>query len=140
MTDPPVTDKAGSDPGPPGAADSGRQPSATQGRLRLRPAGDPRRQAGKVLGDSDAGPRRPVALAAADARHHLHVLGATGTGKSTLLTNLILADAAAGRGVAVLDPKGDLIGDVLARLPAGAASRLLLIDPAETLAPAALNE
>ncbi len=139
MTDPPVTDKAGSDPGPPGAADSGRQPSATQGRLRLRPAGDPRRQAGKVLGDSDAGPRRPVALAAADARHHLHVLGATGTGKSTLLTNLILADAAAGRGVAVLDPKGDLIGDVLARLPAGAASRLLLIDPAETLAPAALN-
>jgi len=109
------------------------------GRLQLRPAGDRRRQAGKPLGDSDAGPPRPVALGVGDARHHLHVVGATGTGKSTLLTNLILADAAAGRGVAVLDPKGDLVGDVLARLPAEAADRLVLIDPAETLAPAALN-
>ena len=109
------------------------------GRLALRPTDDPRRQSGKPLGDADAGPRRRVALAVADARHHLHVLGATGTGKSTLLTNLILGDAAAGRGVAVLDPKGDLILDVLARLPAEAANRLVLIDPAETLAPAALN-
>jgi len=129
----------GSRPGGSGVAGPGRQPGATQGWLQLRPAADPRRQAGKVLGDSDAGPRRPVALGAADARHHLHVLGATGTGKSTLLTNLILADAAAGRGVAVLDPKGDLVGDVLARLPADAAKRLVLIDPGETLAPAALN-
>lgn len=129
----------GSRPGGSGVAGPGRQPGATQGWLQLRPAADPRRQAGKVLGDSDAGPRRPVALGAADARHHLHVLGATGTGKSTLLTNLILADAAAGRGVAVLDPKGDLIVDVLARLPADAAKRLVLIDPGETLAPAALN-
>ncbi len=82
-------------------------PARPKGGCSCAPPPTPRRQAGKVLGDSDAGPRRPVALGAADARHHLHVLGATGTGKSTLLTNLILADAAAGRGVAVLDPKGD---------------------------------
>ncbi len=129
----------GSRPGRSGVTGPGRQPGADVGWLQLRPAADSRRQAGRVLGDSDAGPPRPVALGAADARHHLHVLGATGTGKSTLLTNLILADAAAGRGVAVLDPKGDLIGDVLARLPADAAARLVLIDPGETLAPAALN-
>lgn len=129
---------------PPGTRPAGSRPAHQQagegtGQLQLRPAGDRRRQAGKPLGDSDAGPPRPVALAVGDARHHLHVVGATGTGKSTLLTNLILADAAAGRGVAVLDPKGDLVGDVLARLPAEAADRLVLIDPAETLAPAALN-
>jgi len=121
------------------AGGNGADNAEKVGRLALYPAGDQRRLAGKVLGDADAGPRRPVALGVADARHHLHVVGATGTGKSTLLTNLILTDAAAGRGVAVLDPKGDLITDVLARLPAAAAGRLVLIDPAETLAPAALN-
>ena len=123
---------------PPGSKTS-EPPDPGDGQLRLRPPNDPARGAGKPLGDADAGPRRTVALAVPDARHHLHVVGATGTGKSTLLTNLILADAKAGRGVAVLDPKGDLILDVLARLPADAAGRLVLIDPVETDAPAALN-
>jgi len=117
----------------------GEPTPAVRRPLAVLPATDPRRQAGKPLGDSDAVTDRPVALAAADARHHLHIIGATGTGKSTLLTNLILADVAAGRGVAVLDPKGDLVTDVLARLPASAASRLVLIDPAEGDALPAFN-
>ncbi|HXR54617.1 MAG TPA: type IV secretion system DNA-binding domain-containing protein [Acidimicrobiales bacterium] len=107
--------------------------------LHLLAPDHPGRRAGKPLGASDAGPRRSVALAVADARHHTHVIGATGSGKSTLLVNLILADATAGRGVVVLDPKGDLVTDVLTRLPAEAGSRLVLLDPAETTAPAALN-
>jgi hypothetical protein len=108
-------------------------------RLTLLPSDDPRRAQPKPLGDSDAGPRRRIGLSVADARHHLHVVGATGTGKSTLLTNLILADAIAGRGVAVLDPKGDLITDLLARLPANVGHRLVVIDPAETDAPPSWN-
>jgi energy-coupling factor transporter ATP-binding protein EcfA2 len=107
--------------------------------LHLLAPEHPGRRAGKPLGRSDAGPRRAVALAVADARHHTHVIGATGSGKSTLLVNLILADATAGRGVVVLDPKGDLVTDVLARLPADAGEGLVLLDPAETTAPAALN-
>jgi len=107
--------------------------------LRLLPPDHPGRRAAKTLGRSDAGPRRSVALAVADARHHTHVIGATGSGKSTLLVNLILAEVTAGRGVVVLDPKGDLVTDVLARLPAHAGERLVLLDPAETTAPAALN-
>ena len=107
--------------------------------LRLLPPDHPGRQRPKPLGDSDAGPRRGVALAVADARHHAHVVGATGSGKSTLLTNLILADALAGRGVVVLDPKGDLVTDVLARLPEDAGDRLVLLDPAESEAPPSLN-
>src|SRR5439155_26127953 len=74
-----------------------------------------------------------------DARHHTHVIGATGSGKSTLLINLILADVEAGRGVAVLDPKGDLVTDVLARLPQECGGRLVILDPVEVDAPAALN-
>jgi hypothetical protein len=86
----------------------------------------------KLLGDAQAGGRRPVALAVPDARYHLHVMGATGSGKSTLLTNLVLGDVEAGRGVVVIDPKGDLITDLCDRLPQAAASRTVLIDPEPT--------
>ena len=94
---------------------------------------------GLVLGEADAGPARPVALHPQDARQHLHVLGATGAGKSTLLANLILQDAAAGRGVVVVDPKGDLVADLLGRLPARADGRLVLLDPDDPDAPPTLN-
>lgn len=92
---------------------------------------------GKVLGDTDAGRRRPVALAVPDARYHLHLMGATGSGKSTLLTNLVLADVAAKRGAVVIDPKGDLVTDLLDRLPADRP--VVLIDPDEAAAPPVLN-
>lgn len=82
----------------------------------------------KPLGDADAGPRRPVGIDIADARQHLHILGATGSGKSELMAGMILADAAAGRGLVAVDPKGDLIVDVLARLPTDAAERVVLFD------------
>ncbi|MGH8997459.1 MAG: type IV secretory system conjugative DNA transfer family protein, partial [Acidimicrobiales bacterium] len=93
----------------------------------------------KPLGDAQAGGRRPVTLAVADARHHLHVMGATGSGKSTLLTNLVLADVTAGRGAVVIDPKGDLIGDLCDRLPDGAEARTVLIDPEDPDAAPVLN-
>jgi hypothetical protein len=93
----------------------------------------------KLLGDAQAGGRRAVMLAVPDARYHLHVMGATGSGKSTLLTNLVLGDVAAGRGVVVIDPKGDLITDLCDRLPAGAESRTVLIDPEDPEAAPVLN-
>ncbi|WP_433221871.1 type IV secretory system conjugative DNA transfer family protein [Dactylosporangium sp. CS-047395] len=82
----------------------------------------------KVLGRADVG-GHSVALHVADARQHLHVLGSTGSGKSTLLSNMILDDIHARRGVVVIDPKGDLILDLLDRIPASHARRLTIIDP-----------
>ena len=82
---------------------------------------------------------RPVGVRVADARHHLHVIGATGSGKSTLLVQLILADIHAGRGVVVIDPKGDLVTDVARRLPAGARARAVIIDPDQPGPPPCLN-
>lgn len=117
------------------AAPSFRGPA----RLRLVPPNSPRRQAVKALGVAPLGEPVLIGLAPADARHHVHVPGPTGTGKSTLLLNLALADARAGRGLAVFDPKGDLIRDLLDRLPDGVAGRLVVIDPDEKQAPPALN-
>ncbi|HZM80521.1 MAG TPA: type IV secretion system DNA-binding domain-containing protein [Candidatus Limnocylindrales bacterium] len=82
----------------------------------------------KVLGRAEVG-GHSVALPVADARQHTHILGSTGSGKSTLMLNMILDDIHARRGVVVIDPKGDLVGDVLDRIPAALAGRLVLIDP-----------
>ncbi len=93
----------------------------------------------RPLGVSDTGVPRPVGIAVADARHHLRVIGPTGTGKTTLITGQILADADAGRGVVFVDPKGDAVTDLLARLPEHVAGKVVLFDPADRAAPPCLN-
>jgi len=93
----------------------------------------------RPLGRTEAGRRFTAGLAIEDARYHVHVPGVTGTGKTTLMANMVLADADAGRGAVVLDPKGDMVTELLARLPERVAGRLVLIDPVERAAPAALN-
>jgi hypothetical protein len=82
----------------------------------------------KMLGDAEIGGHR-VGLSVADARYHLHVVGSTGSGKTTLLVNMALDDIAAGRGTVVIDPHGDLVLDILDRLPATVADRVVLFDP-----------
>src|SRR5206468_8882808 len=98
------------------------------------------RPRGRVFGRSNApGDERLLGLGINDARHHLHVIGPTGVGKSTLLANLVLQDAAAGRSVIVVEPKGDLIEDVLARLPSERIDDVIILDPADKIAPVGLN-
>jgi len=89
----------------------------------------------RPLGISDAGAPRPVGLAVADARHHLRICGPTGTGKTTLIAGQILADAEAGRGVVFIDPKGDAVTSLLARLPETAAGKVVLFDPGDARHP-----
>ncbi|WP_431958654.1 helicase HerA domain-containing protein [Nocardia lijiangensis] len=93
----------------------------------------------KPLGMADTGTRRPVAVKVTDARHHLHILGPTGVGKSTLLARTILDDAEAGRGVIVIDPKGDLVTDVLSRLPSRMGERVVLFDSDSAAPPPCVN-
>ncbi|MGH3867844.1 MAG: type IV secretory system conjugative DNA transfer family protein [Pseudonocardiaceae bacterium] len=93
----------------------------------------------KPIGITDSGHPRPVGLRVADARHHLHILGATGSGKSELMARMILADAHAGRGLVVIDPKGDLISDVLARLPEHLGPKVVLFDADSRSRPPVLN-
>lgn len=75
---------------------------------------------------------KQVVLDARDGLRHLHVIGPTGVGKSTLLSNLILADITAGRGLVVIDPKGDLADEILARVALDDAQRIVIIDPTDT--------
>jgi len=94
---------------------------------------------GRVVVDSSyPGTTRPLALNPPSALQHLHVLGPTGVGKSTLLLNLICQDMDDGRAVVVIEPKGDLIADVLARVPKERLDDVVLLDPADD-APVGLN-
>ncbi len=93
---------------------------------------------GRPLGLADAGPDRRVAVSVTDARQHLHVLGSTGAGKSTLIAQLVLADATAGRGAVVIDPKGDLVDAILART-GHLSGPLVVIDPERSSRPVGLN-
>jgi len=95
---------------------------------------------GRVLGQATfPGSERALALSVTDSLRHLHVIGPTGVGKSTLLTGLIAQDMAAGRGVAVIDPKGDLARDVLDQVPASRVGDVIILDPADEERPVGLN-
>jgi len=74
-----------------------------------------------------------------DRRRHLAIVGKTGMGKSTLLEHLILSDIAAGRGVSVIDPHGDLAEAVLRAIPAKRTNDVVLFDAGDTAYPLSFN-
>jgi hypothetical protein len=80
-----------------------------------------------------------ITLDPAARRRHLYLIGQTGTGKSTLLLNLLIQDIAAGAGVALLDPHGDLADAVLGHINAQRANDLVYLDPADLEWPIGFN-
>jgi hypothetical protein len=74
-----------------------------------------------------------------DRRRHMYILGKTGTGKSTMMQNMIIADIAEGKGVGVLDPHGDLIEEVLEMIPESRIADTVLFDPSDIEHPVGIN-
>ncbi|MFA6305245.1 MAG: TraM recognition domain-containing protein [Candidatus Gracilibacteria bacterium] len=66
-----------------------------------------------------------------DRRRHMYIVGKTGMGKSVVLENMIVSDIIAGRGIGLIDPHGDLIENVLKRIPANRTNDVILIDPSD---------
>jgi hypothetical protein len=81
----------------------------------------------------------PVRLTKEQRLRHTHIIGATGTGKSTLLFNLIRQDIENGEGVGVLDPSGDLIERILGIIPESRIKDVILVNPYDTDYPIAFN-
>src|SRR4051794_14744708 len=80
-----------------------------------------------------------VMLAPEERRRHLYVVGQTGTGKSTLLLNLVTQDLASGAGFALLDPHGDLAETVLHYVPRRRTNDLVYVNPADSERPIGFN-
>ena len=90
------------------------------------------REQGLLFGENDhAGQTVEVRLSAEQRTRHCHIIGASGTGKSTLLFNLIRQDIENGEGVAVLDPHGDLIDRICGIIPPERIDDVVLVDPSD---------
>jgi hypothetical protein len=74
-----------------------------------------------------------------DRRRHMYAVGKTGMGKTTILENMIVQDIRAGKGVAVIDPHGDLAEKVLQKVPRERAEDVIYFDPGDTERPMAFN-
>jgi hypothetical protein len=112
-------------------------PPVLQRRSRLLPVPSAVPKRGRVLA-TEPTTGRPIAMTMVDSLTHLWAVGPTGTGKSTLLLNLITQDMAADRSLVVIEPKGDLIADVLARVPVARQADVVLLDPNDPV-PVGLN-
>ncbi len=83
---------------------------------------------GKMRFRDDA---RRVTLGREDRRRHLYVCGKTGMGKTTLLMNMIASDLAAGEGLCLVDPHGDLAEAMLAQVPRQRTNDVIVFDAAD---------
>ena len=101
-------------------------PSAHPRVLALPSARETQRAFATGVADQ-AGERLGISIG--DALYHTVLLGPTGAGKSTALAHLALADIHAGRGVLLIDPKTDLVADILARIPEQRRDDVVVIDP-----------
>ena len=96
---------------------------------------------GTVIGDGfTAGQPRAAAMDLPARTRHVTIVGATGTGKTALMTSLVLDDISNGHGVVVVDPKGsDLVDGVLERLEPDYHDRIAVLDLADHDRPVGFN-
>ncbi len=74
-----------------------------------------------------------------DRRRHMYLIGKTGMGKSTILENMIVEDIRAGKGVAVVDPHGDLAEKIIKFIPSSRVNDVIYFNPADIEYPIAFN-
>ena len=87
---------------------------------------------GTPLGLCDyAGERYPVCIPDDMRPKHAHLIGRTGTGKSSAMSNMILYEIEKGEGVAVLDPHGELVKHLLGLIPERHCDRVVFADPGD---------
>ncbi|MCK5212003.1 type IV secretion system DNA-binding domain-containing protein [Candidatus Parcubacteria bacterium] len=82
---------------------------------------------------------RKFGIKASDRRRHMYLIGKTGMGKSTILENMIIEDIWAGRGVAVVDPHGDLAEKIIEYIPSNRVNDVIYFNPADFEYPIAFN-
>jgi len=121
--------------------DGANPPGLSLGGCPPQPPDPEMPRAGRVLADSNypgiSG--RPLATSVEDGMTHLFLLGRTGSGKSTVILNLVSQDMEAGRGLIVVDPKSDLVEDIIARVPTHREDDIIILDPTDDERPVGIN-
>lgn len=83
--------------------------------------------------------RRLFGIKEKNRRAHIYVIGKTGTGKSTLIENMVVSDIKDGNGVALIDPHGDLAEKILTLIPRERIKDVIYFNPADIEYPIAFN-
>lgn len=95
---------------------------------------------GLLLGRNEyRGKATDILIQREDRRRHMYIIGKSGSGKSWLLANMARQDIAAGEGVCVIDPHGDLVDDVLSSIPKERVEDVVIFDPSDTAMPLGMN-
>ncbi len=115
-------------------------PGLSRGRSRHLAADPQIAEEGIVVAQSNfPGNERPLAISPINLTKHLAITGPTGTGKSTLLVNLAVQQMEQGYGLCVIEPKGDLVADILERIPRNRLDDVIVLDPLDNEYPIAFN-
>ena len=85
------------------------------------------------------GATTPIGLTADERRRHVYILGATGTGKSTMLLSMIEQDIKNNKGLCVIDPHGDLIEQILSVIPRERIADVVYFNPDDIGYPMGIN-
>lgn len=93
-----------------------------------------------ILGETNyRNQRKRFGIKDRDRQRHVYVVGQTGMGKSTLLLNMLIQDIQRGKGVALIDPHGDLAEQLLDHIPQRRMTDVIYINPADTEYPVGIN-
>jgi hypothetical protein len=85
------------------------------------------------------GSTTPIGLTAAERERHLYIIGGTGNGKTTMLLYSIIQDIKNGKGLAVIDPHGDLAETILRHIPEERIGDVIYLNPDDLSRPIGLN-
>ncbi len=108
--------------------------------FKVEPAPPNLPREGLLLGHNTyRGEQKEVRIMPDDRRRHFYMIGKSGTGKSTLLENMIRQDVASGKGICVIDPHGDLVEAILPYIPRSRADDVIYFNPGDLERPMGLN-
>jgi hypothetical protein len=118
----------------------GTSPQLKQAKAGIAPAPVEMGDEGIILGHNDyRGIDKNIYFGTEDRVRHMYVIGQTGTGKTTIMKNMIAQDIKMGHGVCYIDPHGTDIQDILSYIPKERIDDVIYFDPAYTARPMGLN-
>jgi len=83
--------------------------------------------------------KRVFGIKKADRRQHVYIIGKTGVGKTNLLKNMALQDIKNNEGIAIVDPHGEFVEEVLEQIPDNRIDDVVYFNPADTENPIGFN-
>lgn len=89
--------------------------------------------------NSYGGEETSIGISLSQRQKHMYIVGKTGMGKTEMLKNMIYQDMVSGKGMAVLDPHGDLFYDLLKVIPKSRQNDVIVFNPADKKYPVGLN-